>query len=311
MQAVLEGDVAGLVESSELTVIVQGFRGTEGPVWHPAAGCLTFVDLEGNQLLRWSRGDGVQILRDPNSQGNGCTLDGTGRLVMCEGGSRSIVRMESDGSWTTLADRYLGKRLNRPNDIIRRSDGTYFFTDPNLFVAKDERDFEHSMVWRLSPDGDLAIVATELGFPNGLALSPDESVLYVANSFLDERCIEERKRKEVCPHRYLAAYDVGADGSLANFRRITDLSSNAHDVPDGLKVDVNGIVYLTGSGAVWVMDPQGNVLGKIRTPEPGRNCAFGDADMRTLYIASLTTVYSLRMVHPGISGTGERVPLAR
>jgi gluconolactonase len=230
---------------------------------------------------------------------------------MCEGDSRSIVRLEADGTWTTLAERWQGKRLNRPNDIIRRSDGTYYFTDPILFVPKEERDFGQSIVWRLSPDGSLSIVSTEFGFPNGLALSPDESVLYVANSFLDERCMEERKRKEVCPHRYLAAFDVAADGSLANRRQVTDLSSAAHDVPDGLKVDVNGTIFCTGSGATWVLAPDGGVIGKIRTPDAARNVAFGDADWRTLYITALNTVYSLRTKAPGISGTGVDVQRMR
>jgi gluconolactonase len=303
MQAILEGNLSRIVESPELTIIASGFRGTEGPVWHPA-GYLTFVDLEGNQLLRWSPADGLQVLRGPNAHGNGCTLDERGRLVMCEGDSHSVVRLEADGNWTTLAQSWQGKRLNRPNDIIRRSDGTYFFTDPNLFVPHAERQLGSSAVWRLAPDGRLDMVAVDLAFPNGLALSPDEKTLYVANSFLDERCMEERKQHAVCHHRYLAAYDVAADGSLSNFRQVTDLASDAHDCPDGLKVDRNGIVFCTGSGATWVLDAGGRVLGKIRTPEPGRNCAFGDADMKTLYITALTTVYSLRMKTPGIAGTG-------
>lgn len=303
MQAVLEGDLADIVESPELTVVATGFKGAEGPVWHQA-GFLTFVDLEGDQLLRWSRAEGLRVLRSPNARGNGCTLDERGRLVMCEGDTRRLARMEEDGSWTPLTGLWEGKRLNRPNDVIRRSDGAYFFSDPQLFVPRGQCDLPNSPVWRLSPDGRLEIAATDLAFPNGLALSPDEKVLYVANSFLDGRCLEERKRKEVCHHRYLAAYDVAADGSLSRFRVVTDLSSDAHDVPDGLKVDCRGTIFCTGSGAVWVLDPQGRVIGKIRTPESHRNCAFGDADMRTLYITAQTTVYSLRLKVPGISGTG-------
>lgn len=303
MQAILEGELSEIVASPDLTVIASGFKGTEGPVWHPA-GFLTFVDLEGDQLLRWSPAEGLRVLRSPNAHGNGCTLDEEGRLILCEGDTRRLARLEPDGSWTALTGLWEGQRPNRPNDVIRRSDGTYFFTDPNLFVPREQRDLPHSPVWRLSPDGRLHIAAVDLAFPNGLALSPDESVLYVANSFLDERCMEERRRREVCRHRYLAAYDVDADGGLANFRVLTDLSSDAHDVPDGLKVDRRGTIFCTGSGAVWVLDPQGGVIGKIRTPEAGRNCAFGDADMRTLYITALTTVYSLRLKVPGISGTG-------
>jgi len=303
IRAILEGDLSSVVESGELTVVADGFVGLEGPVWHPE-GFLTFVDLEGNKLLRWDPVGGVKLVRHPNLAGNGCTLDDERRLVMCEGATRRIVRLEADGSWRTLADRWQGSRLNRPNDIVRRSDGSFYFTDPELFVPEEERDLKTSAIWRLAPSGDLEMVSTGLGFPNGLAFSPDESILYVSNSFQDEHCVHERQRKEVCTHRYLAAFDVGADGSLRNLRKVTDMSSAAHDLPDGLKVDRNGTVFCTGSGALWVLDPDGAVMGKILTPDLGRNCAFGDSDRKTLYITALTTVYSLRMRTPGLSGTG-------
>ncbi len=303
MQAVIEGDLSGIVESAELALIAGGFVGTEGPLWHPA-GFLTFVDLEGDKLLRWDAAAGLRVLRHPNGHGNGCTLDGEGRLVMCDGDGRAIVRLEQDGRRTVLADRSDGRRLNRPNDIIRRSDGTFFFTDPGLFVPEDQRDLPVACIFRLSRDGRLDVVATDPAFPNGLALSPDESVLYVTNSFLDKGCLGERERGEVCSHRYLAAYDVSGEGDLSNFRKVTDLSSSARDVPDGLKVDRKGAIFCTGSGAVWVLDPAGGLIGKIRTPEPHRNCAFGGSDMRTLYISTLTSIYSIRVRTPGISGTG-------
>jgi gluconolactonase len=299
VQLTVEGDLSGILESTELTTLSRGHRGLEGPVWH-RSGFLTFVDLEGNQLLRFRPDHGVDVIRAPNRDGNGCTLDAEGRLIMCEGETRSIVRRELDGSWTTLAARFDGKRLNRPNDIIRHSDGSFYFTDPNLFVPNEERDFDKSVIWRLSSDGQLQMVATHLAFPNGLAFSPDEKTLYVANSFLDQSCLEERRRQAVCPHRYLAAFDVEPSGSLANFRQITDMSSNAHDVPDGLKVDVNGKIFCTGSGALWVLEASGAVIGKLVTPDAGRNCAFGDADMRTLYITALNTLYKVRLKSPGI-----------
>jgi gluconolactonase len=295
----VEGNLEGILETDQLTTLSEGHRGLEGPVLH-RPGHLTFVDLEGNQLLRWRPGLGVDVIRAANAEGNGCTLDAEDRLIMCEGGTRSIVRLEPDGSWTTLARMSEGKRLNRPNDIVRRSDGSFYFTDPNLFVPKEQRDIGTSGVWRLTVDGHLQLVSTDLAFPNGLALSPDERTLYVANSFLDERCLEERKQQAVCRHRYLAAFDVRPTGELRNFREITDMSSNARDVPDGLKVDVNGNIFCTGSGALWVIKPSGAVIGKIATPDAGRNCAFGDADMRTLYITAQNTLYSIRLKSPGI-----------
>lgn len=299
MQAVIEGDLSGILESNEVTVVASGLSATEGPVWHPA-GYLTFVDIRRSQLLRWTPGKGVDIVRENTNEGNGCTLDRDARLLMCEGGNRRITRMENNGKWTTMADNWGGKRLNRPNDIVGRSDGMLYFSDPNLSTPADQRDLDSSIVWRLAPDGTLDPAARDCGFPNGLALSPDEKVLYVSNSFRDLDCFKEREQKAVCAHRYLAAYDVRPDGSLANFRQFTDMTSSAHSVPDGLKVDRNGIIFCAGSGATWVIAPSGKVLGKIVTPEFARNCAFGDADFRTLYLTAITTVYSIRVKTPGI-----------
>jgi gluconolactonase len=299
IQATTEGELSDILESNELTVVASGLTATEGPVWHPE-GFLTFVDLRQDQLLRWSRAEGLQVMRAPNGEGNGCTLDCQGRMLMCESGMRRIIRRETDGSWTTLADHWAGKRLNRPNDIVCRSDGTIYFSDPILTVPKAQRDLDHSIVWRRAPDGSLHVAARDCGFPNGVALSPDERVLYVSNSFLDEGCFGERDRKDTCAHRFLAAYDVNPDGTLANFRKFVDMTSNAHSVPDGMRVDRNGIIFCTGSGATWVIAPDGEVLGKIITPDSTRNCAFGGADYRTLFLTAMTTVYSLRVRTPGI-----------
>ncbi len=299
MQAIIEGNLSGILESAELTVIASGLSAAEGPVWHPG-GFLSFVDLKQNKLLRWSAEQGLETMREPNREGNGCAIDCQGRMVMCESGTRSIVRLESDDSWTTIADNWKGKRLNRPNGIVCRSDGTLYFSDPLLNVPPGKRELDSSVVWRRAPDGSLHVAAEECGFPNCMALSPDEIVLYVSNSFLDEECFDERKRGDTCSHRYLAAYDVRPDGSLANYTLLVDMTSDAHSVPDGLRVDRNGIIFCTGSGATWVIAPSGEVLGKIVTPDFTRNCAFGDADYCTLFLTALTTVYSLRVKAPGI-----------
>ena len=299
MQPIIEGDLSAILESTEVAILAEGHTALEGPAWHPA-GYLTYVDLDLNQLWSWSPQDGAQVIRHPNGEGNGCTLDEYDRLIMCEGDGRRIVRLETDGSWTVVVDNWQGKRLNKPNDIVRHSSGALYFTDPGMFLPEAERDIATSNVWRLTPDGRLDPVSTNLTFPNGLAFSPDEKTLYVANSFLDRHCLEERKRGEVCHHRYLAAYDVEPDGSLSGFRQITDMASNAATVPDGMKVDVNGVIYCTGSGALWILAPDGGVIGKLITPDGARNCAFGDDDLRTLYITALKTVYSIRTTARGI-----------
>ena len=166
-------DLATILESTEPRLLATNLGSTEGPLWHPA-GYLTLVDMQVSRLLRWDATSGVQVIREQTGEGNGCTLDRQGRLVMCEGGHRRITRMDPDGSITTLADRWQGKRLNRPNDVVCRSDGSLFFTDPELRVPPAEREVGVSGVYCISPQGDLALATDECEYPNGLAFSPDE-----------------------------------------------------------------------------------------------------------------------------------------
>jgi gluconolactonase len=167
------GDLSTILESSEPQLIATNLGATEGPLWH-RAGYLTLVDMQSSRLLRWDTTGGVQVVREQTGEGNGCTLDLQGRLVMCEGAHRRVTRMEPDGTITTLADRWQGKRLNRPNDVICRSDGSLFFTDPELRVPTAEREVGFSGVYRISPQGDLSVASDECEYPNGLAFSPDE-----------------------------------------------------------------------------------------------------------------------------------------
>jgi gluconolactonase len=292
-------DLAAILESSEPTLLATGLGATEGPLWHPG-GYLTFVDMQGSRLLRWDAAAGVQVVREQTGEGNGCTLDRQGRLIMCEGARRRISRMEADGTVTTLADRWQGKRLNRPNDIVCRSDGSLFFTDPELRVPPAEREVGRSGVYRITPQGDLVLATDECEYPNGLAFSPDERTLYVAISRLDERCFAEANHGAVCRHRRIRAFDVDAQGRLSNNRVFIDMSSAEPGVPDGMKVTRNGHLFCTGSGGIWVIDPQGQRLGVIRVPEVPRNLAFGGSDARTLYITAGTSVYSLRTKVVGI-----------
>ena len=208
--------------------------------------------------------------------------------------------MEAGGSVTTIAERWQGKRLNRPNDVVCRSDGSIFFTDPELSLPAELRETGFPGVYRISSDGELHLANNECEYPNGLAFSPDESILYVAVSRLDERCYEEDKRNEVCTHRRVQAFDVAPDGSLSNSRIFLDMSSAEAGVSDGIKVDVMGRVFCCGSGGVWVVDSDGNRLGVIRSPEVPRNVAFGGPDFRTLYMTARTSLYSLRVSTPGI-----------
>jgi gluconolactonase len=208
--------------------------------------------------------------------------------------------MDADGTITTLVDRWQGKRLNRPNDVVCRSDGSLFFTDPELRVPPAEREVGISGVYCLTPQGDLTLATDECEYPNGLAFSPDERTLYVAISRLDERCFAEAQNGEVCRHRRIRAFDVDARGQLSNNRVFVDMSSAEPGVPDGMKVSRDGHLFCTGSGGIWVIDPQGQRLGVIRVPEGPRNLAFGGPDARTLYITAGTSLYSLQTKVAGI-----------
>ena len=222
---------------------------TEGPLWHPG-GYLTYVRHQESMLMRLNLGQEAKPVRRNTGEGNGCTLDRQGRLVMCEGANRQITRMDAQGLVTTISDRWQGKRLNRPNDIVCRTDGSIYFTDPESSVPQENRELGFAGVFRIAPDGELTVATDECEYPNGLAFSPDESILYVAISRLDDRCIGEGERGEVCTHRRIRAFDVASDGSLSSNRVFCDMSSAEPGVPDGMKVDTEGRVYCTGSGGI-------------------------------------------------------------
>lgn len=277
-----------ILETTEAECLATGFIFTEGPLWHPE-GYWLFVDVrrEPGAIFKLTPGGEPEIYRDPSNGSNGLTFDLEGRLVMCEGDGRRMSRREQDGSIVPLAERWDGKRLNRPNDVVCRSDGSIYFTNPGGRVPAEEREIDFSGVHRIMPDGSVTAVVTNTEYPNGLAFSPDESILYVTNT---------RERM------YIAAYDVLPDGTTTNGRVFADLSSDEPDgVPDGMKVDSAGRVYSTGPGGCWVFEPDGTYLGIIRLPEIPANCAWGGEDNRTMFFTARTSVYTLRMRTAGIS----------
>ncbi len=286
----------------EAQLLATGFAFTEGPVWHPD-GYWLFVDLrrEPPVIHRMSPAGGTpDIIREPSGGTNGITFDLQGRLLMCEGDNRSISRMEPDGTINLVADRWDGKRFHRPNDIVTRSDGSIFFSNPSGRVPEEEQEIEFpGTIHRIAPDGTVEMSAHDIDFPNGIAFSPDESVLYVSNT----RKLGERPDQywdgEIKQNQFVQAYDVAADGSLSNSRVFGSMASAEDGVPDGMKVDAAGRVYCTGSGGVWVFSPEGEHLGIIRVPEIPANCAFGGPDFRTMLFTARTSVYSLRMTTPG------------
>ena len=272
-----------VLESKDAERLATGFKFTEGPLWHPE-GFYTFVDIRKSTLHRLTPGKPPELVRENTGEGNGTTFDLQGRLVICEGGNRRVTRWSSVGRSEVLMDRFEGKRLNRPNDVVCKSDGSLWFTDPGLRVPLAERELPSAGVYRIAPDGTTSMVA-DCEYPNGLAFSPDERTLYVANTRWTQ---------------YIHAFELDASGAVVRRRIFADMSSDETDgVPDGMKVDVDGRVYCTGPGGTWVFAPDGVRLGIIRTPEVPANLAFGGPDLRTLFFTARTSVYTRRVKVPG------------
>lgn len=287
--------------NAKIEKIAGGFQFTEGPLWVRDGGYLLFSDPNANTIYRWTPDGQVSVFRaksgytgvdigeygQPGS--NGLTLDLDGRLTIDEHGNRRVTRLEKNGV-LTLADRYEGKRLNSPNDLVYRSDGALYFTDPPFGLPKfyddPRKELPFSGIFLLK-DGHLKLLSTDLLGPNGLAFSPDEKYLYVDNWDLKKKVIMR--------------YEVSPDGGLSN----GTVFVNASPLPgeqawDGLKVDQRGNVYGAGPGGVWIISPAGKHLGTIKAPEQPANMAWGDDDGRTLYLAARTSVYRVRLNVPGI-----------
>jgi gluconolactonase len=272
-----------ILDATPAQRLATGFVFTEGPLWHPD-GFYYFVDVRASVLYRLTPGGAPEVVRDKTGGGNGTTFDLQGRLVLCEGDRRCVTRQAADGRFEVLMDRFEGKRLNRPNDVVCRSDGSIYFTDPGLRVPLAEREVPQAGVYRIAPDGAASLVA-DFEYPNGLAFSPDERRLYVSNTRWAQ---------------YIHLLELDAGGRLVRRRIFADMSSDETDgVPDGLKVDVEGRVYCTGPGGTWVFAPDGTRLGIIRTPEVPANLAFGGPDGRTLFFTARTSVYTMRAKVPG------------
>ena len=293
-------DLSEIMETMEPTVLASGYGRTEGPLWHPG-GYATFVDLENSRLLRWDTNGEVSVVREGTGEGNGCTFDRNGNLIMCEGADhRRVTRMDAAGNVTVVAERWDGKRFHKPNDVICRSDGTLYFTDPGLRLPAELREMDFAGTFRVDPQGNVHLATDQCVYPNGLALSPDESVLYVAISRAEEADLGREERGEFCPNRRIEAFDVAADGTLSNQRVFCDMASADPGVPDGMKVDTEGRVFCVGSGGFWVIEPSGEVAGVVRTSEVTRNLAFGGEDNRTLFMTPGDSLWSMRVKTPGI-----------
>ena len=258
--------------SQPLEKVAGGFQFTEGPVWIAARSELIFSDIPPNKLYRLSH-DRVSVFRDPSGHANGNALDPQGRLLTCEHGHRRVSRTEPDGRLVTLADRYEGKRLNSPNDLVCRRDGTIYFTDPPYGVKPEQRELDFQGVYRIAQD-QLTLLARDFAKPNGLCFSPEETLLYIADT--------ERS--------HIRVFTVTGAGTLANGRLFCEVAR-----PDGLRVDPTGNLWVAAETGVEVFDVTGRRLAHMDVPERPANLCFGGANADTLYITARTSLYRARL----------------
>ncbi len=278
--------------------VVSGFDFLEGPIWHPNQKTVIFSDILGNSIYRWSNSNGLEKVRRHSYMANGNTYDQQWRMITCEHATSRLSRTDLvNGTYEILASHYNDKQLNSPNDVIVKSDGTIYFTDPTSgrsagYGVPREPELPFSGVYRLAPDSrSLTLLVDDFAKPNGLCFSVDETLLYVNDT--------ERQ--------HIRVFDVAKDGLLVNAcaeqgrsgRLFAQLEGNAPGVADGMKVDSAGHVYSCGPGGIHIFELDGSCLGIIKTPEFTTNFVFGDEDLCTLYITATTTLYSLRVKIPG------------
>jgi gluconolactonase len=288
--------------NAKIEKLASGFQFTEGPVWVKEGGYLLFSDPNANTIYRWSPEGQVSVFRTKSGYAgvdigeyrqpgsNGLTLDQEGRLTINEHGNRRVTRLEKNGVLTVVADRYNGKRLNSPNDLVYKSDGSLYFTDPAFGLPKFDQDPRKELpfngVYRVA-NGQVQLLDDQLTGPNGIAFSPDEKYLYVGNW-------DEAKK-------VVMRYAVKPDGSLAQGTVFYDMTqAPGEDAIDGIKVDQQGNVYVSGPGGLWILSPDGKHLGTIVGPEHPHNLAWGDEDGKTLYLTAQTGLYRIRLNIPGI-----------
>ena len=273
-------------EATEPQQLATGFQFTEGPLWLPGQELLIFSDIPADTIYS---GDS-EVVRQPSGQSNGLTLDLEGRLITCEHANRRVTRTEADGSITVLAAQYEGNRLNSPNDVIVRSDGMIFFTDPPYglpgMLDGPHAELDFSGVYAVMPGEDVQLLVDDFDKPNGLTLSPDESVLYIADT----------------DGGHLRAFDVATDGSLSNDRHFYDLPT-----PDGIKTDTEGRIWATAGDGVHVISPEGERITIIAFPEVPANLCFGGSDGGVLYVTARNSVYAVDTTVEGIRPQAEAV----
>jgi gluconolactonase len=271
--------------------LATGFIFTEGPVWHPHEKHLTFSDMPGDHMRRWTAAGGVKTFRKPSNKANGNTYDRAGRMLSCEHATSRVTRTEPDGTITVLATHYRDKELNSPNDIVVKSDGRIYFTDPTYgrmphYGVERAVQLDFRGVYRVEEDGSgLTLLAGDFGQPNGLCFSRDEKRLFVNDT----------------DRGHIRVFDVGADGLLAGGAVWAEVTGSGNGAPDGMKLDRDGNLYCCGPGGLHVLSPNARSLGVIQTPEVVANFTWGDDDFRSIFLTASTSLYRVRTKTPGVA----------
>jgi len=291
-----EGSGSLIAPGEKIQKLADGMKFTEGPAWIPAKKTLVFSDIPNSKLMQWREGDGLSVFRQ-SEQSNGNILDLQGRLISCQHAGRNLVRTETDGKITVLADKFDGKRFNSPNDVAVRSDGTLWFTDPPWGLT-GPGELTGNWVFKLDPaTGTVEAVIKDLAMPNGIIFSPDESRLYVADTGGHERLSSPEFRKL---RAGIHCYEVSKDGKLG--KQLFQIGQGS----DGMRADVKGNLYTTNGGKVQIYSADGKKLDQIDVPEGPANCCFGGDDLKTLFITARTSLYSIRMKVPGAKPVGAK-----
>jgi gluconolactonase len=278
---------------ADVDLIATGIQQPEGPVWSDSLGLL-FSDIKGNKIYRWTEENGKDVFLSPSDSTNGLTYDLEGRLIACQMELRRIVRFEKDGTQIDLADNYEGKKFNSPNDLVVKSDGSIFFTDPNFNIPLGQhQELSFCGIYRISPAGNLQLLDKTLSLPNGICFSPDEKKLYVNDSQVHK----------------IYVWDVVDDSTITNKKLFFTIPVTGY--ADGMKVDDDGNIYCACASAIWVISPTGVQLGKIDLPSnvTASNCAWGDEDHQTLFITGGSSVYKVRPFVTSIGNRDSKLPL--
>ena len=277
-------------ENVDVEQLGTGFTFTEGPIWNPGGNFLLFSDMPGDTRRRWTASGGVEVLAHPSNKGNGLSYDLEGRLLICEHSTSSLIRVEPDGSRTVLASHWQGKELNSPNDLVVTADGAIVFTDPPYgrwpgFGVEREQELDIQGVYRVTPDGEMQLLADDFQKPNGLCFSPDEKTLWINDT----------------DGGHVRRFSVSSDGSLTGGDVIYQQEGFSLEtgIPDGQKLDEAGNLWVSGPGGLHVVTGEGELLGRILTPENVGNQAWGGEDWKTLFICTSSTVHTLRTTVAG------------